>query len=278
MHLETPKISVIVSFYNKPELLKLIFAALERQTFNAFEVIISDDGSRESVVAEVKECIQTSPLNTHHVWHEDAGFRKNIILNRSVMKSQGEYLVFIDGDCLPHPKFLEEHWELKQKNVTVAGRRINLSAAISNRISVDKIHNGYLKGKITYDIVLDAMRHKNPHWENAIRIQNPVLRKVFLKAKDKGILGCNFGLYKTDLLDVNGFDERFVHPGCGEDSDVDIRLRNAGKKTKMYKHLITVYHLFHPILNTEGAEWHLYEEHKKNKVSYTPFGIVKEEQ
>jgi glycosyltransferase involved in cell wall biosynthesis len=276
MQFGTPKISVIVSFYNKTELLKYIFAGLEKQTFTDFEVIISDDGSRESEVVLLQELMANSPLKSQHVWQEDSGFRKNIILNKSVVQSKGEYLVFIDGDCLPHPKFLEEHWNLRDKGVTVAGRRINLSANISSQISVDKINSGYLGGKITYDIVLDAMRNKNPHWENAIRIQNKLLRKVFLKVKDKGILGCNFGLYKADLLDINGFDERFVHPGCGEDSDVDIRLRNAGKKTKMYKHLITVYHIFHPILNTEGAEWHLYEEHKKNKVGYTPFGIVKE--
>lgn len=238
-------------------------------------MIVSDDGSREEIVSELKEIMRKSPLNIQHVWQEDIGFRKNMILNKSVMNSKGEYLVFIDGDCLTHPKFLEEHWEIKQKGVTVAGRRINLSANISNQISVDQINKGYLGGKITYDIVMDAMRNKNPHWENAIRVQNKFLRKVFLKIKDKGILGCNFGLFKSDLLDVNGFDERFVHPGCGEDSDVDIRLRNAGKQTKMYKHLITVYHIFHPILNTEGAEWHLYEEHKRNKVGYTPYGIVK---
>lgn len=276
MQLGTPKISVIISFYNKTELLKYIFAGLEKQTFTDFEVIISDDGSRESEVAMLNELMENSPLQTQHVWHEDDGFRKNIILNKSVVKSKGEYLVFIDGDCIPHPKFLQEHWDLRQKSVTVAGRRINLSAHISNQISVDKIKSGYLGVKITSDIVMDAMRNKNPHWENAIRIENKLLRKVFLKEKDKGILGCNFGLYKADLLDVNGFDERFVHPGCGEDSDVDIRLRNAGKKTKMYKHLITVYHIFHPILNTEGAEWHLYEEHKRNKVAYTPYGIIKD--
>lgn len=276
MSLKNPKISVIISFYNKTELLKYIFAGLEKQTFTDFEVVISDDGSRDSVVAEVQELMKTSPLETQHVWHEDDGFRKNIILNKSVVKSKGEYLVFIDGDCLPHPKFLEEHWNLRQNGVTVAGRRINLSAAISGQISIDKIKSGYLGGKITYDIVMDAMRNKNPHWENAIRIQNKLLRKFFLKVKDKGILGCNFGLHKADLLEVNGFDERFVHPGCGEDSDVDIRLRNTGKKTKMYKHLITVYHIFHPILNTEGAEWHLYEEHKRDKVGYTPYGILKE--
>ena len=276
MQLEIPKITVIISFYNKTELLKLIFAALEKQTFQDFEVIVSDDGSKASEVEKVNELIKSTTLKSHHVWHEDSGFRKNIILNKSVVKSHGEYLVFIDGDCLPHPKFLEEHWSLREKGITVAGRRINLSASISSQITIEKINKGYLSGKITLDIVTDALKNKNPHWENAIRIQNKLMRKIFLKVKDKGILGCNFGLFKADLLDVNGFDERFVHPGCGEDSDVDIRLRNAGKTTKMYKHLITVYHIFHPILNTEGAEWHLYEEHKKNNVGYTPYGIIQE--
>jgi len=37
------KLSLIISVYNKPENLNLIFHALKNQTFKDFEVIISDD-------------------------------------------------------------------------------------------------------------------------------------------------------------------------------------------------------------------------------------------
>jgi glycosyltransferase involved in cell wall biosynthesis len=46
--------SVIISFYNKIEYLKLVLAGFERQSFKDFEVIIADDGSKEDIVQQIK--------------------------------------------------------------------------------------------------------------------------------------------------------------------------------------------------------------------------------
>ena len=42
------KASVIISFYNRLDYLKLVLAGFERQTFRDFEIIIADDGSNEN--------------------------------------------------------------------------------------------------------------------------------------------------------------------------------------------------------------------------------------
>src|SRR5687768_7510377 len=97
--------SLIISFYNKIEYLRMILAALERQSFKNFEVVIADDGSKAEVVNEIKEIQTKSPLQIQHIWHEDIGFRKTKILNESIRKSNSDYLIFIDGDCIPHHKF-----------------------------------------------------------------------------------------------------------------------------------------------------------------------------
>ena len=94
--------SVIISFYNKIDYLKAVLAGFERQTHKEFEILIADDGSKASVVDEVKKIIATSPLTIKHVWHADNGWQKNKILNRAIKRSKYAYLIFIDGDCIPH--------------------------------------------------------------------------------------------------------------------------------------------------------------------------------
>ena len=93
------KASLIISFYKKFDFLQPVIDSLEIQTENDFEVIISDDGSPENVVNEVKERLVKSQLNFQYVWHDDKGWRKNKILNKSVVKSKSDFLIFIDGDC-----------------------------------------------------------------------------------------------------------------------------------------------------------------------------------
>ena len=93
-------VSLIISFYNKIDLLKYIFAALERQTFRDFEVVIADDGSRPEIVEELNRIKSNYFFPINHVWQEDNGWQKTRILNKAVVATKGEYLVFIDGDCI----------------------------------------------------------------------------------------------------------------------------------------------------------------------------------
>jgi hypothetical protein len=65
-------------------------------------------------------------------------------------------------------------------------------------------------------------------------------------AKNKGIWGCNWGIKKTLLIQVNGFDEDYLKAGIGEDVDIEWRLRKTGVPILYAKHNAIVYHLYHP--------------------------------
>ena len=95
-------VSVVISFYNKIEYLNLILAALERQSFRDFEVVIADDGSRPDVVSAIQLIMERSPLSIQHLWHEDKGFRKTRIFNEAIRKSRSPYLIYLIsfGSCL----------------------------------------------------------------------------------------------------------------------------------------------------------------------------------
>lgn len=268
------KISVIISFYNNIEWLRLVLAGFSRQSFKDFEVIISDDGSRTDVVTKIKQLIDKYPFPIQHVWHEDKGWRKNIILNKSIQAAKAEYLLFIDADCVPHKHFVKEHFNNQVNFTVLTGRRVNLSASITKNLNEKKIVGGYLECTgLIKSFFLKAFG-KGSHVENGVYVSSKLIRKK-INNSDRGILGCNFSMHKSDLLAVNGFDERYLKPAVGEDTDLELRLRNNAMKVKTLKHLAIQYHLYHKTLLRDPSNLDILNDNKKNNVSYTPFGIRK---
>jgi Glycosyltransferases, probably involved in cell wall biogenesis len=270
-----PKVSLIISFYNKIDILKLVLAGLEKQSFKEFEVIIADDGSKAEVVNEIKQIIANSKLNIIHIWHEDLGWRKNIALNNAIIKSKADYLVFIDGDCILHKHFIKEHYLARQQNVMLAGRRVYLSERVSQILKPAYVKHGFLENLFVPLMIIDRLLGKGSYIEYALYIRSKWLRKK-INNKDRGILGSNFSIHKQDILAINGFDERYASPYLGEDTDLEYRLRLNGIKVKTLKFLAIQYHFYHErLVNTKQNE-SIFEDTLKNKYVYTPYGIKKQ--
>src|SRR5712664_184022 len=114
-------VSVIVTTYNRLDALKAVLHGLNRQTDGSFEVIVADDGSEPNASATSKE------FGAKHVWHPHNGFRAAAIRNRAVEASGGDYLAFLDGDCIPRPSFIRRHRALAETGWFVTGNRVLLS-------------------------------------------------------------------------------------------------------------------------------------------------------
>lgn len=267
------KLSLIISFYNRLDYLKLVFAALEIQSLKDFEVIIADDGSNEKVVKEVKNFIANFNFPVLHIWQEDRGFRKNKILNKAIIASRTDYLVFIDGDCVPHSEFLNEHFLNREEKVCLTGRRVNLSKKLTGKLNEELIKSKFLE-RNNFLLLIDSIFGETVDFEKGIYIKSKFLRS-FINKKPRGLLGCNFSIHKKDILDVNGFDERYIHPSIGEDSDLQFRLELNGVKIKSLNNIAVQYHLYHKIQERRKENLDLFEEVKKSRIAFTPFGIQK---
>jgi glycosyltransferase involved in cell wall biosynthesis len=266
--------TVIISFYNKIQVLRLVLAGFERQSQRNFEIIIADDGSNPSVVEELQYMIPSFPQPLKHVWHSDEGWRKNIILNKAILEASSDYIIFVDGDCIPHRHFIREHLLAKEKNLVLTGRRVLLSRNISESLTVKKVRYGFLEHLLFPWMIVERLTGRGEFVENAIYFRSKWIRKRINK-KDKGMLGSNFSLHKEDLLAVNGFDERYLSPYVGEDTDLEYRLRLQGCKFRHLKHLAIQYHSFHPRLEFTQSNNSIFDDNKMRGTAYTPFGIVK---
>lgn len=267
------KTSVIAAFYNNIKYLKLVLSGFERQTEKDFELIIADDGSTDEVVKEIESIASNYSFRIKHIWHQDKSFRKNKILNQAIFASSSDYLIFIDADCVPHSKFVEEHINEKQENIVLTGRRVNLSQKLTNLLTEENVKDGFLETNLLR-MIEDAIFGKSNYVEKGFYFENKFLRN-FLNKKSRGLLGCNFSLHKKDMLAINGFDERYEAPSIGEDSDVQFRLELNGIKVKSVNHIAVQYHLYHKLQERLQKNLDLFEVVKKSNLAFTPNGLKK---
>ena len=269
----TPSVSVIVAFYNQLDYLRLVLAGFERQSFESFEIIIADDGSDPRVVQQLEEIISGSSLRIKHVWHPDKGWRKNRILNKAVQLASSGYLIIIDGDCVPHGEFVNEHCINRRKNIALTGRRVNLSSKFTSKLTPEFIKSGKLDRNLV-PLIVDGVLGKSFDVEKGFYFKSAFIRSYFNKKK-RGLLGCNFSIHKEELLKINGFDERYEAPSIGEDSDIQFRYELFGGGIKSLNNIAVQYHLYHEIKPRPQENLDLFEKIKSEKQYFTPSGIEK---
>src|SRR5215218_127812 len=114
-------LSIIISAYRRPHFLELVLRGYARQSDRRFELVVADDGSGPELLEVIERASAETGLEIVHVWHEDAGFRKTIILNRAILAARGDYLLFTDADCVPRSDLVEVHRSLARPERFVAG-------------------------------------------------------------------------------------------------------------------------------------------------------------
>jgi glycosyltransferase involved in cell wall biosynthesis len=212
------KVSVIVPTYKDIPALRLILLALEKQTYKDFEVIVAEDDDSN----EVKEFLKNfdTILTIKHFFHEDSGNRKAIIMNKVLPHTRGEYLVFIDGDVIPFTTFVESHVTLSEKKTVLCGRRVNLGDKVTKDLRENKITSFDIEKH--YFRLYKYLKNDNiRHYEQGLRLTPSSFIYKFISQYNKNIhiLGSNFSCYRSDLFEINGFDEDIT--GTSKD-DVDL--------------------------------------------------------
>jgi GT2 family glycosyltransferase len=236
------KVSLIIAVYKNIKSLDIILDALEKQTYYPDEIIIAEDAE----FPEMKEFLDKKAIpQLVHITQEDLGWRKARSLNNAIQKATGDYLIFIDGDCIPHPRFIEGHIDISEPSFIACGKRAELGEGISTSIYDKKIDMQRLMTSFVSNIIplhKDGVRH----YEEGIYLSSKNPLYALVKNRNvRYIIGCNYSCYKEDFLKINGLDEDYKKPSVGEDIDLGWRFRGLGIQLRSCRNTANVYHLWH---------------------------------
>ena len=235
---QRPLVSVVVSVYRRADFLGLVLGGLSGQTDQGFEVIVAEDNQGEEIAATVAAHRARFGDRLRHVSQPHHGFGKTRILNAALRAGRHPFLVFLDGDCIPHPSLVATYRRAAGPGRALFGRRVMLGPGLTARL---------LSGEArSPPSLLSLLRSDSKRIEEGLRI--PFFRKP-LRSKPgqpSGIWGCNWGVHRSHMEEINGYDEDYVTAGVGEDMDVEWRLQTTGVKLESVKHRAVVYHLHHP--------------------------------
>ncbi len=232
------KISVIITTYNWPGALSRVLSSFTWQSVQPHEIIIADDGSAEETAKVIEVWKKQHQTRIKHVWQDDNGFQAAKIRNKAVARAKGDYLIFLDGDCIPLRHFTARHLRLAQKGHFVAGNRILLSKNLTDTIlhSQETPLDWSMARWIKHRVIGNCNRFLP-------LLCLPIPRYWSLK-KWRNVKTCNLGVWKDDFIGVNGFDEAYQGWGY-EDSDLVIRLLKNGIRRKSGQFSVPVAHLWH---------------------------------
>ena len=234
-------ISVVITTYNRPDALTAVVRACFMQNDKNFEIIIADDGSTANTRACVEQLAAAAPVPLRHVWQPDQGFRAAMARNRGILAAAGDYIVFLDGDCIPQHDFIARHRALAQPGYLVSGSRILLSEALTAHVLKNNIDVAAtsLPTRLGWRLRGDLNKTLQP-----LGLRWPDVGRTSTTFSWRRIKSCNLGVWRGDLDRVNGFDESFTGWGH-EDSDLVVRLFHAGVLRKDGAFATEVFHLWH---------------------------------
>ncbi|HBK82935.1 MAG TPA: glycosyl transferase family 2 [Flavobacterium sp.] len=266
------QLSIIITTYNSEEWLSKVLMGYCKQTDNDFEIIIADDGS-DYKTAEIITTYQSEfKYPIIHVWQEDNGFQKSKILNKAILKTNSDYLLFTDGDCIPREDFVSQHLKYKELGYFLSGGYFKLSSSMSKKITLENIIN-----KDCFSILWLVRNGVSVSFKlsKLLKFNFFSVFMNWITPTKKTFNGHNTSCFKKDLLAINGFNEAMYYGGL--DREVGERLFNYGVLSKQIRYSAVCLHLDHKRSYASKETWKknfaIRVFNKKHKITAIEKGI-----
>ena len=240
------RISVVISSYNRPDLLRKSLLSLSWQTVLPYEVIITDDGSSINIPDRLQDILDKLNFKLKYIWHPDEGFCLSKARNNAIREVKGEYVVFMDQDIIHTRGYIAAYAENMKMGEFLTAYILYLSQTQSEIISEENILNGQF-----LDIINDSQikKMRSLYYKDLFYYYQ---RKLVLRNDHRPkVRGGYFGVPLKHILDINGFDENYVGWGA-EDDDFGRRLYKHGVIGRnVFKNDFPI-HLYH-VVNHDGS-------------------------
>lgn len=233
------KISIIISVFNNSEHLLKCLTSINNQSLLPDEVILTDDGSAEDIRQIILDRIDHYNFKIIFCQQADLGFRVARCKNNGLRVAQGEIILFFDQDIITTKNYLKTTIMHLTKQNFVVSLPIRTTPEQLSKLTESKISNFNYEGIFTDQQIkkVSSQYRKEQLYSFLHRLR---LRKNGVKLRG----GC-FGIYRENLIKINGFDENFISWG-NEDDDLGKRLANIGVKGYYPFQKEYSIHLYHP--------------------------------
>jgi len=246
-------VGLIISTYNWHEALELVLISVSQQSVIPDQIIIADDGSDSRTASIIDKFTDSLPIE--HVWHEDRGFLKTLILNKALKACTADYIIEIDGDIILHKHIVKVHTAVAERGYFVQGSREMIGEKLSQKVIRNK--------KLNFNFLTPGMTTRF----NAIRF--PLFSRLFKTDpySSHNVKGCNLAFWREDAIRINGYFNGFTGWGW-EDYEFAERLINSGVRKKRLKWAAVGYHIFHPLSSRANFNSNelIYKETVDNKM------------
>ncbi len=224
-------VALVVHAPALPDHLDLCLAALYGQTFQEFEVFVTDTATGpadESVGAwshdqVVKHHATHLGQSLRHIRAPGGPLNLGRALNAAVLSTDAEYLIFLGGNCIVQPGFIAGHLEVADYGYFAHGETLPLDAPLTNALDAAALGTGQAFDEQWLQAV-------SPQW-HARHLRGSALGMVkrWLQKDTPGLQYWNCessSCFRADLLAIDGFDMDV--DDWRVDRDVANRLQNNG--------------------------------------------------
>ena len=195
MILQTPRVSVVTIFCNAERFLEEAIASVLEQSFEDWELILVDDGSKDRSTEIAHEFTAQNPARIRYVdhpGHENRGMSAS--RNHGVDQARGDWIALLDADDVWLPEKLEEQLALLKEEPRAAmvyGRTLywwEWAGTDSRR--QDRIQSHGISGNTLYE--------------------PPELLRAYLRGRAAIPCTCSVLARRGAVEEVGGFDDRFT--------------------------------------------------------------------
>ncbi|EAQ79090.1 glycosyltransferase [Blastopirellula marina] len=232
----SPEIAVIISTFQRPQHLRrsLESLAMQRCGANDFEVVVTDDGSRDETEQVVAQFAEQVDFPVAYTTHPHDGFQLAKCRNEGVSVARAPYILFLDGDLVAPPDFVAQHLNHRRRGFAMVGDSIWLNQQLSESIDINEIRFGDFRAWAT------EQEERRMRWKS---LRAEIYSRLGLPDRPR-MKGGNIALWRDDYETVNGYDQDFVGWGL-EDSDLQRRLYQAGVRFRSSMRWTRTHHLWH---------------------------------
>jgi glycosyltransferase involved in cell wall biosynthesis len=246
-----PTLSLVVPVFNRPDEVRELLQSLCLQDDHNFEVVIVEDGSRIPCDAIIREF--DSQLSVAYYSKPNSGPGQS--RNYGAERSSGEWIIFLDSDCIIPPHYITTvKLYLRKHSIDAFG-------------GPDRAHESFTDIQKAINYSMTSMLTTGGIRGGAERMEKFHPRSF------------NMGITREVFLKTGGFSiMRF-----GEDIDMSIRIMEEGFRTALIKDAF-VYHkrrttfrqFFKQVHNSGIARINLYKRHPQTLklVHFLPSAFV----